>query len=277
MENNNILITGISSGIGKDAAITLSAKGYTIYGTVRNEADASYILDQGINNIKLIILDITDQSGINKLAESMQDLPLTALINNAGIAVSGPLKYVSLDKVKMGFDVNVFALLAMTQAFIPNLELNKKLKGEAGRIINISSISGKISTPFRVPYSASKFAVESISDGLRRELSLSGIKVSIIEPGPIKTTIWDKAITDEANGFINEYKYVQDFRNEYIKEIIKDALPVSEVSKAIYHAITSKKPKTRYLIVKRPWFTRLILNLPMSMIDNLTMKRVKLK
>lgn len=277
MENKNILITGISTGIGKDAALFLAAKGFTIYGTVRKESDASFIKQNDLTSIKSIILDVTDKNGILSLADKMKDIPLVGLINNAGIAVSGPLKYIDLEEVKKGFEVNVFGLLAMTQAFLPNLELNKQFRGEGGRIINISSISGRMVTPFTVPYSSTKYAVESISDGLRRELFHLGIKVSIIEPGPIKTPIWDKAKAADTKAFIKEYSNVLEFRNDFIQQTIDGALEVKEVSKAIYHALVSTKPKTRYLVVKRPWLSKLIFNLPSSFVDYIAMKKVKLK
>ena len=277
MAPQNIFITGISSGIGKSAALFLASKGYNVYGSVRKIEDASFLTELTNVSIHPVILDVSKIDDINRISTELKDIPFAGLINNAGYALSGPLKYIDMTDFRNQFEINVFGLLAVTKAFLPNLEKNKSVQGEPGRIINISSISGKIVTPFTVPYSASKFAVESISDGMRREFAHIGIKVSIIEPGPIKTPIWDKAKSENTKAFVNEYEKMLLLREGFIDATVKNALPVEKVTKAIYHAISNPKPKIRYLIVKHPFLTRIIYTLPDRFIDYLAMKRVNLK
>ncbi len=276
MKNGNILITGISTGIGKAAAIFLANKGFHVYGTVRKKSDADTIDGLKIANLRPMIMDVTKSSEIDALKNELKNVELFGLINNAGIAVSGPLKYLAEDKIRAQFDVNVFGLLKVTQAFIPNLELHKVKHGTAGRIINISSVSGRMVTPFTSPYAASKSAVEALSDGLRRELAHSGIKVCIIEPGPIKTNIWEKAINEDTDAFIYEYSGVLEFRKDYIQQTIDNALPVDEVSEAIYKALTDKNPAIRKIVTKNAGLFKLILKLPDGIIDYVAKKKVKL-
>lgn len=276
MHRGNVLITGISSGIGRGAALFLADKGFNVFGTVRTQSDFEEIQNLKIANIHPILMDVTNNEQIDKVRAQLADTPLSGLINNAGIAISGPLKYLSEDKIRRQFDVNVFGLLKVTQAFIPNLELNKKLNEEAGRIINISSISGRMVTPFTSSYSASKFAVEALSDGMRRELSHSGIKVCVVEPGPIKTNIWDKAIQEDTADFRNEYKAVSDFRQEYIHKTIDNALPVENVSQAIYEALTDVNPKIRKIVTKNAGIFKMILKLPDRWVDYFARKRINL-
>lgn len=272
----NILITGISSGIGKAAAIFLAQKGYHVFGTVRKKSDLESIAALKIENISPVIMDVTRTDDIYALKQEMKDIPLAGLINNSGIAVSGPLKYLTIEKIREQFDVNVFGLLNVTQAFIPNLELQKKKYGSAGRIINISSVSGLMVRPFTSPYAASKYAVEALSDGLRRELAHSGIKVSLIEPGPIKTDIWGKALDEDTSAFINEYSKVLDFRKDFIQQTIDNALHVDEVSKAIFKALTAKNPPIRKIVTKNPGLFKLTLKLPDRLIDYITKKKMKI-
>jgi len=272
----NVLITGISSGIGKDAAINLAAKGYYVYGSVRKLFDAEYAkLVKG--SIIPFIMDVGDPKSIKEALNRLRGIPFVAIVNNAGIAVSGPLKYLDMEDFREQFEVNVFGLLQVTQMLIPNLLLNQQDLDMPGRIVNISSISGRIVTPYTGAYGSSKFAVEAISDALRCELFNQGIKVVIIEPGPIKTPIWDKAILGKTGAFKNEYEPILEFRAEYAKETERNALPVAEVTKKIIEAIESTNPKTRYLIVKNRWIMKLIFAAPDWLKDYFVMKRAKLK
>jgi short-subunit dehydrogenase len=272
----NILITGISSGIGKDAAIALAERGYQIYGSVRKIIDADYVKSVK-GKILPFVMDVSDSKSIETALLKLEGIAFTAVVNNAGIAVSGPLKYLDLEDFRRQFEVNVFGLLDVTQRVIPNLILNQQLHNAPGRIVNISSISGRVVTPFTGAYGSSKFAVEAISDALRRELFNQGIKVVIIEPGPIKTPIWDKAIIGKTDSFQNEYAPVLEYRADYARETERNALPVAEVTKKIIEAIESANPKTRYLIVKNRWIMKLILKGPDWLKDYFVMKRAKLK
>ena len=190
----NIVITGVSSGIGRDALRLLHFKGYHIYGSVRKEADAKSLTEAYPKGFTPLIFDVQDQEAVTKAAKIVFDScdRIDALINNAGIAVPGPLQFVSEEYFEKQMDVNLKSVRRITNTFLPLLGAAPDFKGAPGRIINISSISGLFNAPFNGVYSISKHALESMTDVYRRELRRYGIKVMAIEPGPIKTKIWGK-------------------------------------------------------------------------------------
>ena len=276
MKSGNILITGISTGIGRDTAIYLANNGFNVWGTVRTEKDFQAISSLNIATLHPVMMDVTSAKDIDNLKNQLNEIPLAGLINNAGIALTGPLKYLQIEKLKKQFEVNVFGLVRVTQAFIPNLELHHKLSGEDGRIINISSVSGKLVTPFNVSYASSKFAVEALSDGFRRELVHNGIKVTLIEPGPIKTAIWNKALREDTSDFINEYAKLIGKRTEYVRKTMENALPVNYVPQAIYDALIDYDPPIRKIVTKNAEIFNLVLKMPDSIIDYISKKKLQL-
>ena len=181
MNRQNILITGVSSGIGLAMAERLLNNGYFVFGSVRQEKDAERLKKKLGSNFHPVIMDVTDYPSIEAAKEAViqnaHGNGLTALINNSGIVVSGPLKYLSMEDLEYQFRVNVFGLVKVTQVFLPLLGGEKNTIYKPGTIINVSSISGLFTLPFIVPYSTSKHALESITDGLRRELDIYGINV----------------------------------------------------------------------------------------------------
>lgn len=252
----NILVTGCSSGIGFATAKKFLDHGWRVFGSVRNENVAQDLANSLGENFFPLIFDVTDYKNANRakaqLTSVVGESGLDCLVNNAGTAVSGPLLHVDLNEFRHQFDVNVFGLLKVTQLFAPLLKENKKIQKNPGRIINISSMSGLIARPFLGPYSASKFALESMTDTMRRELMVFGIQVIAIEPGPIQTPIWKKAI-DRHHEYQNTvYGPVMEHFNEEIAEIERSALPVENVAKLIYKTVHSRHPKTRYRIVPKP-------------------------
>lgn len=276
MKSGNILITGISTGIGRATAIYLANKGFNVWGTVRNEKDFNEIASLQIETLHPTILDVTSVKDITKLKNKIGEKPLLGLINNAGIAITGPLKYLQMEKLKKQFDVNVFGLFRVTQAFIPNLELYHEQTGDDGRIINLSSVSGRMVTPFNVSYAASKFAVEALSDGFRRELIQNGVKVILIEPGPIKTEIWNKALREDTSDFTKEYKTLIGKRTEYIRQTMESAMSVDYVTKAIYEALIDDDPPIRKLVTKNAEIFNLVLKMPDRLIDYISKMKLKL-
>ena len=192
----SVVITGASTGIGETAAKYLVAQGFKVYGSVRKPEDGARLKQEIGGNFEPLIFDVTDEAAIKLAAEKVRaDLngrTLDGLVNNAGIAVPGPFLETSLDKWRKQFETNVVGLVAATQAFAPLLGADLSLKGEPGRIVMISSVAGKRGNPFAGPYSASKHAVEGLSEALRREMMLFGIDVIVIGPGPIRTPIWGK-------------------------------------------------------------------------------------
>ena len=248
----NIVITGVSTGIGYAAASRLTKAGYTVFGSVRNEDDAKRLQIELGENYHPLIFDVTDASAIEESAEYVTkvvgDNGIDALINNSGIALGGPILELPVDVFRKQFEVNVFGIVTVTQAFSKLLGAYKG-SNHSGKIIMISSVSGKRSYPFVGPYTASKHALEGLSDSLRRELMLYGIDVILVEPGPIKTAIWDKAPTPDDNPFLGT-DYEESLRIFYKQVVVKgkQGLESDSVARLINKIIESKKPKSRYVI-----------------------------
>ena len=267
----SIVITGVSTGIGFDLTREFISHGYKVFGSVRNENDAEKLKNEFGELFFPLILDVTDSNAILEAAKivkrELNQNTLSGLINNAGIAVSGPIVHIPDDELKSQFEINVFGVLNITKAFLP------MLKGDnPGRIINISSVSGKNVFPFLGAYAASKHALEAISDALRIELALYGIKTIIIEPGSTQSTIWDKVpefSKYEQTDFYDALKRV--FKN--VEKSLKDIMPTEKVSKVVYKAFMKNNPKTRYVVVHNKlmywWIPRL---LPDKVLDKLFAK-----
>lgn len=277
-----VFITGASSGIGKITAITLAKNGFQILAGVRKEEDAQKLKAES-SNIIPIFLDVTNQDSINdafnKIFEIIENNGLYSLVNNAGIAVAGPLEFLPIERLRQQLEINVIGQIAITQKLLPLIR-----KGQ-GRIINISSIAGFTAFPFKGAYAASKFAVEGFSDSLRRELKPWKIPVCIIEPGVIKTPIWEKSINlvediVEEMPLEAEKYYGSVYKNllcRTMKRVENKGASPEEVAKAILHALTSKKPKARYLVGKDAYFLRYFLTkLPDKIVDSFICKRVGL-
>ncbi len=186
-----ILITGVSSGIGYGAAKEFASHGYQVFGSVRKQEDAKRLKAELGSNFMPLFFDVTDSKALRHAAQQVQSIVgnrgLTGLINNAGIATSGPLIHQPLDEIRWQFEVNVIGLIAVTQAFLPLLKARRSPASKTSRIINISSVGGKIASPFIGAYAGSKYAIEGMSHSLRRELQLHDIDVIIIGPGAVKT------------------------------------------------------------------------------------------
>ena len=183
MPSGTVLVTGASSGIGHAAALHLRQLGFDAVGGVRRDEDAERLEAEGLRAVKL---DVVDQESIAAARSALGDGPLAGLVNNAGIGVGGPLEFLPLDQLRDVLEVNLVGQVAVTQAFLPALRLGR------GRIVNVSSIGGRFALPLGGAYGASKFALEAVSDSLRRELLAQGVDVIVIEPGGVKTPIWEK-------------------------------------------------------------------------------------
>ena len=243
MENQVILVTGASSGIGKVTALHLIKKGYVVYGAARRVEQMQEIVDAGGFALKL---DVTNEEEVKHCIQEIisKHQKIDVLINNAGFAVYGPVEDVPLSQARRQFDVNLFGLAAVTQEVIPHMR-----KAQKGQIINISSIVGKIYMPFGAWYVASKHALEGWSDCLRTELKPFGVDVVIIEPGIIKTEFADvmyQPMVDVASEpYAKTTKLLADAtKSSYEKEgEASDPIVIAEV---IEKSISSKNPKTRY-------------------------------
>ena len=254
-EQNSVVVTGASTGIGRAICDALIAEGWRVFGSVRKDADAAALRGALGQNFTPLIFDVTDADAIARGAETVRAAlngrTLNGLVNNAGIAVAGPLRYLPLDDLEHQLNVNLFGVLRTTQAFLPMLGADKAFKGAPGRIINMSSVAGKIASPIMGPYSMSKHALEALSDSLRRELMMHGIDVVVIAPGAIKTPIWDKADDIDAEQYkgTEYYEVLVGMREKY-KNLGESGLPPEDVGALARDILAGKTTKTRFALLK---------------------------
>lgn len=274
-----VVITGASTGIGRSTAEYLAAKGWQVFAGVRKEKDG-VVLTEADARIKPILLDVTNPEQVDAAVETVRAAldgqKLTGLINNAGIANMGPLAVQPLDQFKAHFDVNVFGLLRASQAFAPLLGMDESLAGKPGRIVNITSVGGRLASPFLGAYTATKHAVESMTDSLRRELVIFGIDAIAVGPGAVKTPIWDKAEdANSSNPYSNSpwAKPIDKF-SETMLDGGRTGLAPGIIAETIEKALTVRKPKARYAPVpnKLTNFTLPML-LPKRVVDGFFWKR----
>ena len=251
-----VVITGVSTGIGYSSAKILCGSGYRVFGSVRKQEDAEKVTSEFGANFTPLIFDVTDSKGIQENAEIVKSelLPgeaLAGLVNNAGVAMGGPINLIDTDVFRQQFEVNFFGLIEVTKTFLPMLGAVKNSM-QQGKIINISSISGRRAHPFVAPYTASKFAVEAFSDALRREMLLYGVDVILIEPGPIKTAIWDKVPDLDDNEFTGtDYEYsLRKFYKMFI-EMGKKGLDADIIGNRVKEILQNPSPKTRHVITPK--------------------------
>ncbi len=267
-----IVITGVSTGIGFAAAQELITRGYRVFGSVRKAADGERVQHALGPSFTPLLFDVTDTvalaAAVAQVRAAVGEQGLAGLVNNAGVAGSAPLMHVPMQEVRQVFDINVFGLLAVTQAFLPLLGARAGATHAPGRIVNLSSISGGLVFPLVAVYAASKHAVEALSDGMRRELSIYGIKVSMLEPGVIKTPIWDKGNTPEADlrYAATDYGPAMAAQPAMFAKELKKAKPISVVTDAIVHALEARQPKARYVLIGM-WHIRKII--PTGWLDRL--------
>ena len=270
-----VLISGVSTGIGKAAALELLARGWRVYGSVRRKEDAADLVKAHPDKFHTLIMDVTDAAArAAAIAQIQADgHQLQALVNNAGVAISGPLEVLPEAKVRQQFEVNVFGLLGLTQVCLPLLHAAQNAGVSPVRIINVSSVSGYLSSPYTSLYSASKFAVEAITDGLRRELFDFNIDVVSIAPGPVKTPIWAKA-SDQREVFTGKYAHVVDKLDPYLENVMKTAIPAEVVAKKIADALEARRPRPDQIVMPKGWMIRLLRLFPKRRVDKLAVKRI---
>ena len=248
-----VVITGVSTGIGYSSAKILCDSGYRVFGSVRKQEDAEKVTSEFGANFTPLIFDVTDSKGIQENAQIVKGelIPgeaLAGLVNNAGVAMGGPINLIDTDVFRKQFEVNFFGLIEVTKTFLPMLGAVKNSM-QQGKIINISSVSGRRAHPFVAPYTASKFAVEAFSDALRREMLLYGVDVILIEPGPIKTAIWDKVPDLDNNEFIGtDYEHsLRKFYKMFV-EMGKKGFDADIIGNRVKEILQDPSPKTRHVI-----------------------------
>ena len=252
-----ILVTGASSGIGFSTCALFIKKGYLVFGSVRKKSDAKRLSKSFGENFIPLIFDINDVRSIQVsqliVKKKLRGHNLTALINNAGIAVLGPLEDIAIDDFQKQLETNIIGTLKCIQCFLPMLGTTSTNNGTKGRIINVSSaLGGKIGYPFYGAYCCSKHGLEALSETLRRELSVYGITVSIIAPGGIKTPIWEKSKADFYNVAKPKSKYAKAARKvqQDIGKFASHGLKAETVALKILKAVEAKSPRIRYTFLR---------------------------
>ncbi len=247
----SVVVTGVSSGIGWGAAKVLIQHGFHVFGSVRKQADADRLSMEWGEAFTPLLFDITDEQAVQQAAAIVRDHlhgeTLSGLVNNAGISVPAPLIYQPISDFRQQLEVNLIGPLIVTQAFVGLLGADQQLSGHPGRIVNISSVGGKIAGPFLGAYHVSKFGLEGFSDSLRRELILHGIDVIVVGPGAVATAIWDKAEQVDISAYQHtEYaSSMEPFRQYMLKGGRKGYAP-EHLGEIIWQALTKPHPPVRY-------------------------------
>jgi NAD(P)-dependent dehydrogenase (short-subunit alcohol dehydrogenase family) len=282
-KSKDVVVTGVSTGIGWGTTKVLISKGFRVFGSVRKPADAERLQREFGDGFVPIIMDITDADAVHqaarKVGSMIGDRNLVGLVNNAGIVVSGPLLHLRPSEYRRQLEVNMVSPLVVIQAFAPLLGTDKKRQGPAGRIVNITSSVAKVAIPLLGAYSASKFGLEGMSDALRRELMLFGIDVVIIEPGTVNTAMYDKGEKEDMSEFkqTGYWEAVQNFQKFIVTEARTHGLSPERLGEAVHVALTTEKPKARYAVIPqrlKNWILPRLL--PARMLDAELAKQMKL-
>jgi NAD(P)-dependent dehydrogenase (short-subunit alcohol dehydrogenase family) len=249
-----VVVTGASTGIGFATTSLLVERGYAVVATVRRAEDAARLEVECGPHVHPLLMDVTDPASIQAMAQVTAGLVgergVYGLVNNAGISVTGPLMHLRPEDLRRQFDVNVFGVMAVTQALLPLMGSDFQQPYPPGRIVNVSSVSGHMTYPFLAPYAASKHALEALSDGLRRELVLYGIDVVLIVLGAVDTPIWDKLDADAVE------RYRQTDYGHSLEKLLattvqtgRSGMSPARAAAAIIKALETPKPQARYVVV----------------------------
>jgi NAD(P)-dependent dehydrogenase (short-subunit alcohol dehydrogenase family) len=277
-----VVVTGASTGIGLAIARVLAGHGVHVFGSVRRQVDADRIGNDLGSSFTPLLFDVTDAAAIHAavpvVAEQLGGRTLWGLVNNAGIGIGGPLIHQPLDEVRRILEVNVVGALAATQAFAPLLGTDRSRAGKPGRIVNISSVAGRMSAPFLGAYAASKRGLEGLSHSLRRELMLYGIDVILVNPGSVATPIWDKVEMSDGSRYAHtEYALIA---TRFLAAALKSGragLPPEAVGEVVWTALSASRPRTFYPVLQRKLLNWTIpLALPARVLDRLIAKRLGL-
>ena len=277
----SVVVTGVSTGIGWGAVKVLVGRGFHVFGSVRKSADADRLTAEFGDAFTPLLFDVTDEAAVRAGAQQVEaalgGATLAGLVNNAGIAVAGPLLYLPLDEWKKQLDVNLTGVVIVTQAFAPLLGAGGAPTKAPGRIVNISSVGGRNANPFMAPYCTSKFGLEGLSESLRRELLPFGVDVVVVAPGAVATPIWDKADeTDTARYANTAYAPALEKLRQFMLAIGKSGLPPETIGEAIATALTAAKPKVRYVVSPSPMQVLMTEVLPKRTLDRITGQRLGL-
>jgi NAD(P)-dependent dehydrogenase (short-subunit alcohol dehydrogenase family) len=247
-----VVVTGASTGIGRACALGFDKASWRVFAAVRRQEDADSLRGAASTSLTPVMLDVTDGDSIATAAATIAELApggLAGLVNNAGISAGGPLEFLPLELVREAMEVNYFGQIAVTQAMLP------LIRRGSGRIVNIGSIGGRNASGFLGPYAASKHAIEAFTDSLRQELRPWGIWVSVVEPGAVATPIWEKGarmrdqlLESLPPQALELYRPVFDAMPRVLERQAKGGVPPARVFDRVQHALTSRRPKARYLV-----------------------------
>jgi hypothetical protein len=278
----SVVVTGVSSGIGLGCVKVLIESGFRVFGSVRTAGDAERLSREFGSNYTPLIFDVTDKAAVAEGARQVEAAlggdALVGLVNNAGIAVVGPLIGLKIEEFERQLAVNLAGPLIVTQAFAGLLGVGGSGRRAPGRLVMISSVGGKNAMPFLGPYCASKFGLEGMSESLRRELMIFGVDVIVVAPGTIATPIWNKADAVDVTPFANTpYAPALARLKAYMISNGNDGLRPERIGETVRTALTAARPKTRYTVTPNPLQNLLALTLPKRLIDGVIARRLGLR
>lgn len=278
----SVVVTGASTGIGYATTKALLDKGFRVFGSVRNPADAERLQAEFGMQFAPLVFDVTDEIAVRGAADTVRAAlngqTLAGLVNNAGIVVPGALLDLDVSDFRRQIDINVLGPVIATKAFLPLLGTDTTLKGAPGRIVMMSSVSGQFGNPLLSPYSTSKFALEGLSESLRRELMLFGIDVVTIAPGPVRTPIWDKAeALDIARFAHSPYLPALTKLRGMLAQMSEKGLPAERIAALVHQALTDARPKARVVASPEPAQTWIAGLLPRRWVDRIVAKQLGLR
>lgn len=279
---NAVVVTGVSSGIGLGIAKSLAGKGIHVFGSVRRPTDGERVRQEVGALFTPLIFDVTDEDAVKAGAAEVRRMlsgkTMLGLVNNAGIAMPGPLIHQPLNDYRKQIEVNLIGAFTVSQHFAPLLGADRALQGKPGRIVNITSLGGKIGSPFLGGYCSAKHGLEGLSESLRRELMIYGIDVVIVGPGAVKTPIWDKAEAMDVSAYARtDYGPSMEKLSAFMARGAREGLPVERVGELVHRVLTMRRPKVRYALAPDLLFDWIVPRLlPRRWVDRLFAQRLGL-
>lgn len=279
---NAVVVTGVSSGIGLGIAKSLAGKGIHVFGSVRKPTDGERVRQEVGALFTQLIFDVTDEDAVKAGAAEVRRMlsgkTMLGLVNNAGIATPGPLIHQPLNDYRKQIEVNLIGAFTVSQHFAPLLGADRALQGKPGRIVNITSLGGKIGSPFLGGYCSAKHGLEGLSESLRRELMIYGIDVVIVGPGAVKTPIWDKAEAMDVSAYARtDYGPSMEKLSAFMARGAREGLPVERVGELVHRVLTMRRPKVRYALAPDLLFDWIVPRLlPRRWVDRLFAQRLGL-
>ncbi len=279
---NAVVVTGVSTGIGWGITRSLTTKGLHVFGSVRKQADAERLRRDFPTDFTPLLFDVTDEAavraGADVVRKALSGKTLVGLVNNAGIATPGPVLHQPLKDYRQQIEVNLIGAFTASQAFAQLLGADRSLSGAPGRIVNITSLGGKIGSPFLAGYCSAKHGLEGLSESLRRELMFYGIDVVIVGPGAVKTPIWDKAEAQDVSAYAaTDYGPAMKKMSAFMARGATDGLPVERVGDLVHRVLTISKPRVRYALAPDLLFDWIVPRvLPRRLVDRLFAQRLGL-